>query len=128
MRKARRSQPEGALRTRPREPRPPRSLASWTEGAHGLGLAPSPEPTTPARRPPLDIVRTRGLTCDRKTVRHMATKSLTIRLDEQALVRLDALAEKLSRPGLEINRTDAVRLVIETGLTVEEEKLKTPQS
>jgi len=56
-----------------------------------------------------------------------AAKTLGIRLDEATLARLEALATALSRPGLEITVTAAARLVIETGLTAEEEKLKNPQ-
>ena len=41
---------------------------------------------------------------------------IAIRLDGDLVVRLDALASKLSRPGLEVTRTDAMRVAIATGL------------
>lgn len=54
----------------------------------------------------------------------MAAKNVGIRLEEATIARLDALAKALSRPGLEITRTDAARLCIESGLVTEEEKIK----
>lgn len=46
-----------------------------------------------------------------------------VRLEEDLVDRLDAVAKKLSRPGLEITRADAIRVVLEAGLAaIEKEK------
>jgi hypothetical protein len=53
----------------------------------------------------------------------MATKKATpettqvaVRLAPDLLRRLDTAARKLSRPGLELTRADAIRIALETGL------------
>jgi predicted DNA-binding protein len=46
-----------------------------------------------------------------------------VRLDPELLARLDAVAVKLSRPGLEVTRADAIRIALATGLlAIEKEK------
>lgn len=46
-----------------------------------------------------------------------------VRLDEALIARLDKVASKLSRPGLAVTRTDAVRIALLTGLeAIEKEK------
>lgn len=46
-----------------------------------------------------------------------------VRLDPELLARLDAVATKLSRPGLEVTRADAIRIALATGLqAIEVEK------
>jgi predicted DNA-binding protein len=46
-----------------------------------------------------------------------------VRLDPELLVRLDAVATKLSRPGLEVTRADAIRIALATGLqAIEKER------
>ena len=39
-----------------------------------------------------------------------------VRLDPELLDRLDAIAVKLSRPGLNVTRADAIRIALLTGL------------
>lgn len=61
----------------------------------------------------------------------MATKKqqtqTSIRLDDDAIARLDALAESLSRPGLPLTRADAMRIAIMTGLdTIDAEAKRKP--
>jgi predicted transcriptional regulator len=41
---------------------------------------------------------------------------LTVRIDEETVEKLDALAEKLTRPGLPVSRIDALRVAVATGL------------
>ena len=46
-----------------------------------------------------------------------------VRLDPEMLARLDAVAAKLSRPGLEVTRADAIRIALATGLqAIEKER------
>jgi predicted transcriptional regulator len=46
-----------------------------------------------------------------------------VRLDPDLLARLDAVATKLSRPGLEVTRADAIRIALATGLqAIEKER------
>jgi predicted DNA-binding protein len=46
-----------------------------------------------------------------------------VRLDLELITRLDAVARKLSRPGLEVTRTDALRICLLTGLqAIEKER------
>lgn len=46
-----------------------------------------------------------------------------IRLDQSVIDRLDAAAAKLSRPGLAVTRSDAMRICLLTGLqAIEKEK------
>jgi predicted transcriptional regulator len=44
------------------------------------------------------------------------TVQTAIRLDQDVLDRLDAIAAKLSRPGLAVTRSDAIRICLLTGL------------
>lgn len=44
------------------------------------------------------------------------TQQIAVRLEEDLIKRLDLVAQKLSRPGLELTRTDAVRVCLLTGL------------
>jgi hypothetical protein len=51
------------------------------------------------------------------------TVQTAVRLDPDLIARLDAVAVKLSRPGLEVTRTDAMRICLLTGLqAIEKEK------
>jgi hypothetical protein len=51
------------------------------------------------------------------------TVQTAIRLDQDVLDRLDAVAAKLSRPGLSVTRSDAMRICLLTGLqAIEKEK------
>jgi predicted transcriptional regulator len=45
-----------------------------------------------------------------------------VRLDAEVIARLDAIASKLSRPGLEVTRTDALRIALMTGMQVIEKE------
>jgi hypothetical protein len=55
----------------------------------------------------------------------MATKSLTVRLEEDIFVRLDRLAEKLTvrAKGAEVNRSDALRVCVLSGLDALEKEI-----
>jgi predicted DNA-binding protein len=44
------------------------------------------------------------------------TQQIAVRLEGDLIERLDAVAKKLSRPGLDLTRTDAVRVCLLTGL------------
>jgi predicted transcriptional regulator len=51
------------------------------------------------------------------------TQQIAIRLDPDVISRLDAIATKLSRPGLSITRTDAIRVALLNGLhAIEKER------
>ena len=51
------------------------------------------------------------------------SQQIGIRLEEDVIARIDAIAEKLSRPGLALTRTQAIRIALETGLkAIEKEK------
>ncbi len=72
---------------------------------------------------PMNTEATGEETMPRKSDPSVKTQQVGIRLDEDVLARLDAIAEKLSRPGLELTRTDAIRIALETGLkAIEKEK------
>jgi len=45
-----------------------------------------------------------------------AAVQTAVRLDPELLNRLDAIAGKLSRPGLNVTRADAIRIALMTGL------------
>jgi predicted DNA-binding protein len=61
----------------------------------------------------------KGKTTKEKT----PTQQIAVRLEAELLGRLDAVATKLSRPGLALTRTDAVRVCLLTGLQqIEKEK------
>jgi predicted DNA-binding protein len=48
---------------------------------------------------------------------------VAVRLEGDLIARLDAVAKKLSRPGLEVTRADAIRVALEAGLSaIEKEK------
>ena len=48
---------------------------------------------------------------------------IAVRLDGDLIARLDAVAAKLSRPGLDVTRADAIRVALEAGLrAIEKEK------
>jgi hypothetical protein len=55
------------------------------------------------------------------TVRDMATKHVAVRLDEQTLVRVDALIPSLSTPWRKAKRSDVLRALIHAGLEAETE-------
>ncbi len=44
------------------------------------------------------------------------TQQIAVRLDADVIGRLDAIASKLTRPGLAVTRTDAIRIALLTGL------------
>lgn len=46
----------------------------------------------------------------------MQDHSLSVRLKPETIERLDAVAAKMSRPGLEVTRTDVVRMALDVGL------------
>jgi hypothetical protein len=51
------------------------------------------------------------------------TVQTAIRLDPELIARLDAVAGKLTRPGLEVTRSDAMRICLLTGLqAIEKER------
>lgn len=51
------------------------------------------------------------------------TQQIAVRLDPDVLGRLDTIATKLSRPGLALTRTDAIRIALLTGLqAIEKER------
>jgi hypothetical protein len=47
---------------------------------------------------------------------------VTLRVPKDWLTRAEALAEKLSKPGLHLERTDALRMAIAEGFTVYEKR------
>ncbi len=49
-------------------------------------------------------------------VRTGRTLQVTVRLEHDVADRLDVLAQKLSRPGLELSRSDAIKIAILAGL------------
>jgi hypothetical protein len=58
-----------------------------------------------------------------KSVDKVPTQQVAVRLDAEVLRRLDAIAAKLSRPGLVLTRTDAIRIALLTGLqAIEKER------
>jgi hypothetical protein len=53
------------------------------------------------------------------------TTQVAVRLAPDLLRRLDAAARRLSRPGLELTRADAMRIALETGLqSIEKESAR----
>jgi len=50
------------------------------------------------------------------------TTQVAMRLENALVARLDAIAAKLSRPGLAPTRTDVVRMVLLAGLPLIEER------
>lgn len=58
-----------------------------------------------------------------KKTKDTPSTQVGVRLDADLLRRLDALAARLSRPGLQLSRADAVRIALATGLdAIEAEK------
>jgi hypothetical protein len=47
----------------------------------------------------------------------------TVRYPEEWLPRIDAVAKAMSRPGIDVNRTDALRYLLAKGLDVAESEL-----
>ena len=45
-----------------------------------------------------------------------------VRLENEVIARLDALVEKMSRPGLRLSRTDIIRMALAEGLTILEKE------
>jgi hypothetical protein len=102
-------------------------LASVRQGLAGLDATIKrwPELTTPEARERLgaylerkhDMGRTKNAKDKGPTVQ------TAVRLDLELITRLDAVARKLSRPGLEVTRTDALRICLLTGLqAIEKER------
>jgi hypothetical protein len=50
------------------------------------------------------------------------TEMLAVRFDHVTVARLDEVAAKASKPGLSLTRSDAVRMVVEAGLPLVEER------
>jgi hypothetical protein len=59
-----------------------------------------------------------------KTTTHAKgpTQQIAVRLDADVIDRLDAIAVKLSRPGLPLNRTDALRAALAEGMPILEKE------
>jgi len=58
-----------------------------------------------------------------KTKDKAATQQVAVRLDADVINHLDAIAAKLTRPGLAVTRTDAIRIALMTGMeSMEREK------
>ena len=56
------------------------------------------------------------------------TTQVPLRLGRAVMKRLGALAEKFSRPGIAVTRSDVARVAIEAGLPkIEAERRKTPR-
>lgn len=51
---------------------------------------------------------------------------ITLRLDKAQMKRIEAIAEKMSRPGVPYGRTDALRYVIALGVDAAEAAQGTP--
>jgi len=57
------------------------------------------------------------------TSKDKPTHQVAVRLNADVIGRLDAIAAKLTRPGLAVTRTDAIRIALLCGLhTIEREK------
>ena len=57
------------------------------------------------------------------TSKDKPTHQVAVRLNADVIGRLDAIAAKLTRPGLAVTRTDAIRIALMTGLeSMEREK------
>ena len=52
----------------------------------------------------------------------MAKVGAALRLEEQDLLRVDALAPLMSTPGLDLNRSDVLRVLVMTALPLLEAK------
>jgi len=50
------------------------------------------------------------------------TVQTAVRLEAVVIARLDAIATKMCRPGLEVTRTDALRIALMTGIEVIEKE------
>ncbi len=47
-----------------------------------------------------------------------------VRLETDVIARLDALVEKMSRPGLRLSRTDIIRMALAEGLPILEKECR----
>jgi predicted DNA-binding protein len=45
-----------------------------------------------------------------------------VRLENEVIIRLDALIKKMSRPGLRLSRTDIIRMALAEGLPILEKE------
>ena len=104
-------------------------LAAVRRGLAGLDATVKrwPELTTPEARERLGayLEDERGHDMGRtKTAKEKGpTVQTAVRLDPELIARLDVIAAKLSRPGLEVTRTDAIRIALLTGLqAIEKER------
>jgi hypothetical protein len=77
----------------------PRLIEPAQQNRLAAHLLPEKERPMPAKKPAPD-----------------KTTQVAVRLSADLLRRLDGAARKLSRPGLEITRADAIRIALETGL------------
>lgn len=63
------------------------------------------------------------MTKTKMTLKDKPTHQIAVRLDAGVIGRLDAIAAKLTRPGLAVTRTDAIRIALLSGLqTIEKER------
>ena len=63
------------------------------------------------------------MTKTKTTSKDKPTHQIAVRLDADVIGRLDAISAKLSRPGLAVTRTDAIRIALLTGLqAIEKER------
>jgi predicted transcriptional regulator len=63
------------------------------------------------------------MTETKTTSKDKPTHQIAVRLDADVISRLDAVASKLTRPGLSVTRTDAIRIALLTGLqAIEKER------
>lgn len=47
-----------------------------------------------------------------------ATQQLSVRVEQELIEQLDALAHRLSRPGMPVSRADAMRVAMRAGIEV----------
>jgi len=104
-------------------------LAAVRRGLAGLDATVKrwPELTTPEARERLGAYLEDEREHDMGRTKNAKDKGPTVqtavRLDPEMVARLDAIAAKLSRPGLEVTRTDAIRIALLTGLqAIEKER------
>ena len=63
------------------------------------------------------------MTKTKTTSKDKTTHQVAVRLDPDVISRLDAIAAKLTRPGLDVTRTDAIRIALMNGLeSIEQER------
>jgi len=104
-------------------------LAAVRRGLAGLDATVKswPELTTPEARERLGAYLEDEREHDMGRTKNAKDKGPTVqtavRLDLELITRLDAVARKLSRPGLEVTSTDALRICLLTGLqAIEKER------